>query len=59
MARDGVAEVQARARIAAQRPLAEKVAVADYVIDNSGTREETERQTDEVLEKIRLSASAA
>ena len=25
-------------------PLAEKARVADYVIDNSGTREETERQ---------------
>ena len=32
---------EARARIAAQMPLAEKCARADVVIDNSGTKEET------------------
>jgi len=46
-------EPDRRARIAAQLPLATKVAAADYVIDNSGTREETERRTDEVLAAIR------
>jgi len=56
MARDGATEEQARARIAAQLPLSAKVAAADFVIDNGGTREETERQTDEVLEKIRARA---
>jgi len=53
VARDGSTEEQARARIAAQKPLAEKVAVADYVIDNTGSREETERRADLVLEEIR------
>ncbi len=53
MARDAATEEQARARIAAQLPLARKVAAADYVIDNSGAREETERRTDEVLAAIR------
>jgi dephospho-CoA kinase len=53
MARDHTTEAQARARIAAQLPLATKVAAADYVIDNGGTREETERRTDEVLAAIR------
>ena len=53
MARDGVTEDQARARIAAQLPLAAKVAAADHVIDNGGTREETERRADEVLAEIR------
>ena len=53
MTRDGATEDQARARIAAQLPLAAKVAAADYVIDNGGTREETERQADEVLREIR------
>jgi dephospho-CoA kinase len=53
MARDHTTEAQARARIAAQLPLATKVAAANYVIDNSGTREETERRTDEVLAAIR------
>jgi len=53
MARDHATEEQARSRIAAQLPLATKVATADYVIDNGGTREETERRTDEVLGEIR------
>jgi dephospho-CoA kinase len=53
MARDGMTEEQARARIAAQLPLSAKVAVADYVIDNTGSRQSTERQADEVLKKIR------
>ena len=44
MERDGLREADARARIASQMPIAEKAKLADYVIDNSGTREETERQ---------------
>ena len=44
MARDGLSEADARARIASQMPIAEKAKRADHVIDNSGTREETERQ---------------
>jgi dephospho-CoA kinase len=42
--RDGLSEADARARIASQMPIAEKALLADHVIDNSGTREETERQ---------------
>ncbi len=44
MARDGLSEAEARARIASQMPIGEKAKRADHVIDNSGTREETERQ---------------
>ncbi|MGH6954634.1 MAG: dephospho-CoA kinase [Alphaproteobacteria bacterium] len=44
MERDGLSEVDARARIASQMPIAEKAKLAHHVIDNSGTREETERQ---------------
>lgn len=44
MARDHLDEDAARARIAAQLPLAKKVAVADHVIDNSGTLEDTRAQ---------------
>jgi dephospho-CoA kinase len=44
MERDGLSEADARARIASQMPIAEKAKLADHVIDNSGTREETERQ---------------
>jgi dephospho-CoA kinase len=56
MARDGATEAQARARIAAQLPLASKVLAADFVIDNSGSRRETELYTDEVVGAIRASA---
>jgi dephospho-CoA kinase len=56
MARDHATEEQARARIAAQLPLAAKVAAADYVIDNGGGPEETERQTDAVLAEIKKRA---
>lgn len=44
LARDKtMSEGEARARIAAQMPLAEKCARADVVIDNSGTKEETRK----------------
>ena len=43
-----MSEAEARARIAAQMPLAEKCARADIVIDNSGTLEETR----ECIEKL-------
>jgi dephospho-CoA kinase len=44
MERDGLSDADARARIASQMPIAEKAKLADHVIDNSGTREDTERQ---------------
>jgi dephospho-CoA kinase len=53
MARDACTEEQARARLAAQLPLAKKVAAADYVIDTSGPREKTAQRIDEVLAEIR------
>lgn len=53
MARDGATRDQARARIAAQLPLAAKIATADHVIDTSGPREETVKRVDEVLDEIR------
>ncbi len=37
-ARDRLARDQAQARLASQRPLAEKLAIADVVLDNSGER---------------------
>jgi dephospho-CoA kinase len=53
MARDGVSEAAALARIRAQMPLEEKATVADHVIENAGDLETTLRQADEVLGKIR------
>ena len=52
MARDGFSEEEARRRIASQMPLSEKVKVADYVIDNSGSRAETERRVREVFRAL-------
>lgn len=45
MSRNGLSEPAARARIAAQMPLADKVARADYVIDTSGTLDDTDTNT--------------
>ena len=52
MARDGFSEEEARRRIASQMPLAEKVKLADHVIDNSGSRAETERRVREVYRAL-------
>jgi dephospho-CoA kinase len=41
-------------RMAAQLPDEEKARAADYVIDNSGSREETQKQVQEIYEKLRL-----
>jgi dephospho-CoA kinase len=46
MARDDLTEEQARQRIAAQMSQDEKIARADYLIDNSGTLEQTVAQID-------------
>ena len=46
MARDGIDAAAAQARIDAQWPLAEKVAVASEVIDNSCDREALRAQVD-------------
>lgn len=58
MARDGLSRSEAMARIASQMPLAEKLALADHVIDNGGTLAETEAQTDAVLARIRRTLHA-
>jgi dephospho-CoA kinase len=58
MARDGLTRAEALARIEAQLPLAEKVAMADYVIDNDGSLADLEARTDGVLAAIRASAGA-
>ena len=53
MARDGTSEASVRERIAAQLPIGDKVRQADYVIDTSGTFEETDASVDRVLEAMR------
>jgi dephospho-CoA kinase len=51
-ARDAAPAEDIRARIRAQTPLADKVALADHVIENTGTLEELDRRTDDVLAAI-------
>lgn len=50
--RDGFTEEQARARIAAQLPLAAKLARATWVIDNAGSLEDTRRQVERIWREI-------
>ena len=52
MARTHLNEAEARARIATQLPLADKVARADYVIDTGGTKEQTATRTEAVWKKL-------
>ncbi|MDE3171016.1 MAG: dephospho-CoA kinase [Acidobacteriota bacterium] len=51
----GMSAEDARLRIAAQMPLDEKRKLADEVIDCSGSIEETERQVDRMLAKLKQS----
>lgn len=51
-ARDGLDEAAARQRLAAQRPVREKAAEADWVIDNSGSLEETRRQVEALWRRL-------
>jgi dephospho-CoA kinase len=56
MARDDTPEAEARRRLAAQWPIAEKVERADYVIWTGGTFEETDRQVVAVYAELKASA---
>lgn len=49
MARDQLSETEARSRIKAQISLEEKMALADVVIDNSGSTSELQQQIDRAL----------
>ncbi|KAL1915005.1 uncharacterized protein VTP21DRAFT_7710 [Calcarisporiella thermophila] len=52
MARDNSTEQQAKQRIRAQMPLSEKCRYANHIIDNSGSKAETERQVRNLVEKL-------
>ena len=52
MARDDSTEEAARARTASQMPLEDKARAGDYVIDNSGSREETQARVREVYRAL-------
>lgn len=57
MARDGCTEEQALLRIRAQMPLSEKRELSDYVIENDGSREETETQVRTLFQTLRTAES--
>lgn len=57
--RDRITEAQARSRVAAQMPVADKVTVADHVIDTGGSIEEVRLRTDDVLGAICVSRNVA
>jgi dephospho-CoA kinase len=49
----GLTDAQARARIASQMPIEEKLRYATEMIDCSGTLEETRRQVEKLAQKLR------
>ena len=59
MSRDGLSEAEARQRIAAQLPMAEKVSRADYVIRTDGNFEETDRQVRNVFHTLMTRSKAS
>ena len=59
IARDGCTRELALERMRAQLPLHEKKALADFVIDNSGTPEATERQVRALWETLKRRAARA
>jgi dephospho-CoA kinase len=52
MRRNGLTREQAVARITAQMPVAEKIAMADYTIDTSGSIESSIEQTEVIIDKL-------
>jgi dephospho-CoA kinase len=56
VSRDAASREEALRRVRAQLPIEEKKALADYVIDNSGSLEETLRQVREVLRRVLAAA---
>ncbi len=55
--REGVGQDEARARLARQMPLEEKRKYADYIMDTSGTKEETAREVGELYRQLKREAA--
>ncbi|EUJ33263.1 dephospho-CoA kinase [Listeria floridensis FSL S10-1187] len=52
MARNNLTKAEALARIQSQIGISKKKAWADFLIDNNGTKEETKRQVDQLLQEL-------
>jgi dephospho-CoA kinase len=59
MARDACSRESALARVRAQRPLADKIRVADHVIDNGGGVEATRDQLARILRAMETTAESS
>ena len=55
LAERGISEEEAKLRIRAQLPIAEKLKLADFVINNDGTKEETKRQVEIIYNQVHSS----
>ncbi|KAF8522204.1 dephospho-CoA kinase-domain-containing protein [Hysterangium stoloniferum] len=56
MERDGSTESAASSRLNAQMPISQKLAYADYVLDNSGTIKDSEIQVGSLVKRLRRQA---
>ncbi|HTK38880.1 MAG TPA: dephospho-CoA kinase, partial [Pyrinomonadaceae bacterium] len=56
MARDAISEAEARQRMDAQMPQAEKKKYADFLIDTSNGHEDTRRQASEIFGRLSVLA---
>lgn len=54
--RDNMTPEEARSRLDAQMPIREKKKLADRLVDNSGTPEETLAQVKDIIEELRMRA---
>jgi len=54
MSRDGITKEQADRRINAQMPIEEKVKMADYVIDNSGSKKDLGEKVRKLYNQLRI-----
>lgn len=52
MVRDAITETQAKLKIDSQMTIEQKKALAHYVIDNTGLRSDTRRQTEELIGRL-------
>ncbi|MDY7031063.1 MAG: dephospho-CoA kinase [Thermodesulfobacteriota bacterium] len=55
LAERGISEEDAKLRIRAQLPMTEKLKLADFVINNDGTKEETKKQVEIIYNQVHFS----